>query len=138
MRRLFLLAALLLAVALPVPASAHTPSQKCSVSVDPGRGGPRDTYRITGKHFPLNQNGGSLEVQIDVMRVVFDNAGERLELKSIMWVSLIPGIHTFYVDYNDQVESPSKLQPGHYVVAAEAAHQKGCRTVTGFDVVRGG
>lgn len=138
MRRLFLLAALLLAVALPAPASAHTPSHRCSVSVDPGRGGPRDIYRITGHHFPLRDGGGSLEVQIDISRVVFDDQGQHLQLKTVLFLALVPDVHTFYVDYNDQVESASRLQPGHYVVAAEAAHQKGCRTVTGFDVVRGG
>lgn len=136
MRRLFLLVGLLAAFALPAPAAAHTPSQRCSVSVDPGRAGPRDSYRITGRHFPLPESWPSLEVQIDIMRVVFDENGERLELKSILWLSLIPGGHTFYVDYPDQTEGATRLQPGHYVVGVETPHQKGCRTVTGFDVTR--
>lgn len=139
MRRLLVLTAIVLAVALPAPTAAHTPSRPCSISVDPGRGGPRDVYRITGKHFPMDKNGGSLEVQVDIMRVIFDDNGERLELQSVFTLALVPGIHTFYFDYNDQVEgAPSRLRPGHYVVGAEASHQQRCRTVSGFDVVRGG
>lgn len=139
MRRLFMLVALVLVFALPAPASAHTPARRCSFSVDPGRAGPHAVYRITGRHMPEDKNGGSLEVQVDILKVVFDESGERLELKSLFWVFLLPGIHTFYFDYNEQIEgAPSRLAPGHYVVAAETPHQKGCRTVTGFDVVRGG
>ncbi|MDL2335740.1 MAG: hypothetical protein QFC55_06900 [Chloroflexota bacterium] len=136
MRRLFVLIGLLAALALPAPAAAHVPTHPCSVSVDPSRGSRSDVYRITGTHFPLPVSGPSLEVQIDIMRVVFDDNGERLEIKSIMWLSLIPGGHTFYVDYPDQAEGATRLKPGHYVVGVETPHQKGCRTVTGFDVVR--
>jgi len=91
MRRPFVLIGLALVFALPAPAAAHVPTKRCAISVDPGRGGPRDVYRITGRHFPLDKNG---EV--------------------------------------------SRLQPGHYVVAAQTPHQKGCHTVSGFDVIRGG
>ncbi len=136
MRRLFVLVGLLAALALPAPTAAHVPTRPCSVSVDPSRGSRSDVYRITGKHFPLPDSGPSLEVQIDIMRVAFDDNGERLEIKSIMWLSLIPGGHAFYVDYPDQSEGATRLQPGHYVVGVETPHQKGCRTVTGFDVVR--
>jgi len=135
MRRLFILIGLIAVFALPGPVAAHTPSKPCSVSVTPGHGGPRDTFRITGKHFPLPDSGPSLEVQIDIMRVVFDENGERLEIQTVMWLSLVPGGHTFYVDYPDQSEGGTRLQPGHYVVGVEASHQTGCRTVTGFDVV---
>lgn len=139
MRRLFILTALVVAMAIPSPAAAHEPTRRCSVSVDPGRGGPRDVYRITGRNMPLEENGGSLEVQIDISRVVFDDEGQRLELQTIFVAFLVPNIHRFYVDYNEQdEESTSRLRPGHYVVAMETPHQKGCRSVTGFDVVRGG
>jgi len=139
MRRLFVLIGLALVFALPAPAAAHVPTKGCAISVDPGRGGPRDTYRITGRHFPLAKNGGSLEVRIDVSRVVFGENGPRLEGKTIFFAFLIPGVHTFYIDYNESIEGEvSRLRPGHYVVAAQTPHQKGCHTVSGFDVVRGG
>lgn len=136
MRRLLVLAGLFLLFALPAPVAAHAPSRPCSASVSPKVGGPSTTFRISGKHFPLAENGGSLEVQIDIMRVVFDDDGERLELQSVMWLSLIPEIHKFYVDYPDPFGEATKLEPGHYVVGVESAHQAGCRTVAGFDVVR--
>ena len=138
MRRIFVLAGLFVAIALPSPVSAHEATRRCVVSVDPGRGGPHDTFRITGRHFPLEKNGGSLEVQIEVSRVVFTDVGTGLEGKQIFILSLIPGVHRFYVDINQQIEGQNTgLKPGHYVVAAQTSHQKGCRTAAGFDVVRG-
>ena len=53
MRRLFVVVGLMLGLALPGPAAAHVPSKPCAVSVDPPVGYRTDTYRITGRHFPL-------------------------------------------------------------------------------------
>ena len=90
MRRLFLLVGLALVFALPAPVAAHTPAKPCSVSVDPGRGRPRDVYRITGRHLPHETNGGSLEVQLAISRVVFGEHGPRLKLQQILIAFLIP------------------------------------------------
>jgi hypothetical protein len=136
-----LLVALFVLMLAPGAASAHEISRKCVISVDPGSGGPRDTYRITGRHFPHATNGGGLEVRIDVSRVRYDHHGSPyLEGQQILILFLIPSTHRFYVDYNAPepgAEQP-RLKPGHYVVAAQTPHQPGCRSVTGFDVRRGG
>lgn len=139
MRRLFILVGLALVFVVPAPVAAHDPAKRCTVSVDPGRGGPKDVYRITGRQFPRETNGGSLEVQIAVSRVVHGEDGPRLKLKQLMTAFLIPDVHTWYVDYNvTDEQSATRLRPGHYVVAVETPHQAGCRTTTGFDVRRGG
>jgi hypothetical protein len=140
MRRLALVMAVIAAALLPpAAASAHTISKPCDISVMPGRGGPRDVYRIMGRNFPEEKNGGSLEVQIHVSRVVYTADGPSLKMKTLYFVFLIPNIHAFYVDFNAPMEGESnRLKPGHYVVAAETPHQRGCHTTTGFDVRRGG
>ncbi|HUR16290.1 MAG TPA: hypothetical protein VMZ33_03300 [Candidatus Limnocylindrales bacterium] len=142
MRRLIpALVVLLVLLLAPAAVSAHEISRSCVISVEPGTGGTRDIYRITGRHFPHEVNGGGLEVRIDVSRVVFDHHGSsHLEMKQILILFLIPTTHRFYVDFNAPEPGAVQpwLKPGHYVVAAQTPHQPGCRTVSGFDVRRFG
>ena len=139
-RLVAVLAVLLVGLLAPAAASAHEISRRCVISVDPGTGGPRDTYRITGRHFPHADNGGGLEVRIDISRVRFDHHGSPyLEGKQILILFLIPNTHRFYVDFigSDPGGAQGRLQPGHYVVAAQTPHQPGCKSVAGFQVRRG-
>jgi hypothetical protein len=146
MRRLFVLLGLALVFALPATAAAHAPTKRCSISVDPGSGGPRDVYRITGRHFPLPEEGLSLRVRIHIFRVVIDEPGVdglpkvSLKLKHLSEGAMVPGGHYWRIDFSALEYFPEnpRLRPGHYLVTAQALEQAGCRTSTSFHVVRGG
>lgn len=119
MRRLASLFVLLVLVASLAPASVAAASPThCSVDVSPSSGSGTDVYRISGTNIPL----GSAEVRIDIWRL-----GSRE--RSILFVSLVPGASTFYVDYNESFpgEPAEPLAAGRYRVIMQTAHGSGCR-----------
>lgn len=120
-------AALLILGAVPgVTAAAST---KCSIEVTPSSGGPTDNYRITASNFPVDPNGGGIEVRIDVRRL-----GTRTG--AIYFLFLIPGITDFYLDLNQTPpgEPAESIEPGRYHVRAQTAHVAGCHAVDHFVV----
>ena len=128
MRRFIpLLAALLILGALPGVAAAA--SDKCSIEATPAAGGPTDVFRITGSNFPVDPNGGGIEVRIDIKRL-----GTRSG--SIYFLFLIPGTTEFYVDLNQAApgEPVEPVEPGRYLVLAQTAHLAGCHAVDMFVV----
>lgn len=128
MRRFIpLLAALLMLGALPSVTAAA--SDRCSVDVTPASGGTNDIYRLTGSNFPVDPNGGGVEVRIDIKHL-----GTRSG--SIYFVFLVPGATEFYVDLNEPPpgEPAMPMEPGRYLVLAETAHMAGCFDVDTFEV----
>lgn len=128
MRRFIpLLATLLILGALPGVAAADT--SKCSIEVTPAAGGPTDTFRVTASNFPVDPNGGGIEVRIDVKRL-----GTRTG--SIYFLFLVPGVTEFYLDLNQPApgEPVEPMEPGRYLVLAQTAHLAGCHAVDHFVV----
>ena len=121
------LAALLILGALPGAAGAA--SKKCSIEVTPASGVPTDIYRVTASNFPVDPNGGGIEVRIDIKRL-----GTRTG--SIFFLFLIPGVTEFYVDLNlpPPGEPAEPIEPGRYLVLAQTAHLAGCHAVDHFVV----
>lgn len=126
-RTILLLVALLIAAVFPAVTSAA--SSQCSIEVAPAAGAPTDVYRVSATNFPVDPNGGSIEVRIDVRRL-----GTREG--SIYFLFLVPGTTEFYLDINQVVpgEPVEPMQPGRYLVVAETAHMTGCRSVDRFTV----
>lgn len=112
-----------------VPGVAAAASTKCSIEVTPSSGGQTDTYRVTATNFPVDPNGGGIEVRIDVRHL-----GTRTG--SIYFLFLIPGITDFYLDINQAPpgEPAESLAPGRYHVIAQTAHLAGCHAVDSFVV----
>lgn len=128
MRRFIpVLAALLILGALPGVTAAAV--EKCSIEVTPASGGPTDLYRIAGSNFPVDPNGGGIEVRIDVKHL-----GTRSG--SIYFLFLVPGATEFYLDLNriGPGEPVEPMEPGRYLVLAETAHMIGCRDMDMFVV----
>ena len=126
MRRLIpVLAAAMLVAALPAAVSAG--EARCSIDVAPATGGPTDVYRVSASNFPVDPDGGSVEVRIDVRRL-----GTREG--SIFFLFLVPGTTEFYLDINQLApgEPVEPMTPGRYLVVAETAHQAGCHAVDRF------
>ncbi len=107
MRRIALVLTLLLATL--VPGSVAAASERCSMAISPSAGSPTDVYRIAVVGVPVDPQGGSIEVRIDVRRL-----GSRD--RSIIFAFLIPGVTEFYVDYNQSFEGEplNPLVPGRY------------------------
>jgi hypothetical protein len=128
MRRFIpLLAALLVLGVAPGVTAAAT--SKCSIEVTPASGGSTDIYRVTASNFPVDPNGGGIEVRIDVRRL-----GTRTG--SIYFLFLIPGITEFYLDLNQPApgEPIEPVEPGRYLVLAQTAHLAGCHAIDHFVV----
>ena len=130
MRRLIgLLATLTILTAMPAAVSAA--ESRCSIDVAPSAGGPTDLYRLTASGFPVDPNGGSVEVRIDVHRL-----GTREG--SVYFLFLIPGTTEFYLDLNQLApeEPVEPMVPGRYLVLAETSHLAGgCHAVDRLVVV---
>ena len=128
MRRFALLLAALVAAAV-APAATLAAADRCSIEVTPASGSPTDLYRVTATNFPVDPEGGSVEVRIDVRRL-----GTRGG--SIYFLHLIPGITDFYLDLNGTVpgDPVEPMLPGRYLVVAETAHMTGCHVVDRFMV----
>lgn len=132
MRRLTALVALVSLLSLaPTPAAAAE-VRSCSIQVTPSHGRGTTTYRISGKDFPSTTDGSPLEVQIDVSRTSRRDPHGKTVI--FMWLWLIPGGHSFYVDYNTTAEGQPPLKAGHYLVSVETPHQRGCITHDSFRV----
>ena len=128
MRRLALVAALLAAMLIPGAASAAV--ARCSLSISPESGSPTGDYRFTVSDVPVDANGGSVEVRIDIRRL-----GTREG--AIIHAFLIPGVTEFYVDYNvaPPGEPAESLATGRYLVDVSTPHLHGpCRAVGQFIV----
>lgn len=131
MRRFALAGALLLSLVIPAAVSAAP--GRCSVAISPDAGSPTDAYRITVSNMPIDPQGGSVEVRLDVGRL-----GSRGG--TIFIVAVVPGFSEFYVDYNFSYpgEPPlDPLAPGRYQVSATTAHLAGraaCHAVAQFIV----
>ena len=129
MRQVALVLTLLLATLVPGSVAAAT--ERCSLAVSPSVGSPTDVYRIAVSGVPIDPQGGSVEVRIDIRRL-----GSRDG--SIIFAFLIPGVTEFFVDYNQVFEGeppPNPLAQGRYLVSASAPHiNGGCRAVGQFVV----
>ena len=117
MRRIALLASLVLVLGIAAPVAAAQPT-RCSITVTPVAGTTTDTYRITGTGFPA----GSWESFTDVHLAVGRARDGRL--MPTMFLVLFPGGNgEFYIDYNVRYEGEDPtppLVPGLYRVRAEA------------------
>ena len=128
MRRFTLVFALL--VALLAPASVSAAPARCSLEISPSSGSPTDAYRFTVSDVPVYDNGGSLEVRIDIRRL-----GTREG--SVIFAFLIPGVTEFFVDYNvaPPGEPAESILPGRYLIGVSTPHDHGaCRAVGQFVV----
>jgi hypothetical protein len=126
MRRIALLAVLVLTASFASSAVVSAATSRCSVSVDPSIGSPTDIYRITVTD--LTPDPGSLEVRVDV-RLLGARSG------SIYLASLIPNTSVFYIDHTGDPEQP--LESGRYLVRVSTPHVNGaagCHTTTTFTV----
>lgn len=128
MRRIALLLATLALITI-APATASAATERCSIEVSPASGTSTDVYRVTATNFPVDPDGGSIEVRIDVRRL-----GTREG--SIFFLLLVPGTTEFYLDIN-QVAPGEPVEPmaeGRYLVVAETAHLAGCLATDRFVV----
>lgn len=129
MRRIALLLALLLALVVPSATSAAT--TRCTVDISPAIGSTTGVYRITVSGVPVDPDGGSVEVRVDVKRL-----GSRDG--SVYFAFLFPGTTQFYIDHNLGLpgEPPNDpLVPGRYRVFVSTPHIEGpCHTTDGFVV----
>ena len=128
MRRFAMLLAILMLLAA-APGSVAAAAERCSIEVTPAAGAPTDVYRVTASNFPVDPDGGSIEVRIDVRRL-----GTREG--SIFFLFLVPGTADFYLDINRVVpeEPVEPMAEGRYLVVAETAHHAGCVTTDRFVV----
>ena len=125
-RVLLLSAMLMLGLA---PAGAAAASERCSIEVAPATGAPTDTYRLTATGFPVDPQGGSVEVRIDVRRL-----GTREGM--VFFLHLVPGTTSFYLDIN-QLAPEEPVDPmtfGRYQVVAETPHRAACHDTARFEV----
>lgn len=131
MRRIALVFALL--AALLAPASVSAGSSKCSITISPTAGSPSDVYRLAVTNVPIDPNGGSVEVRIDIRRL-----GTREG--SVYFVFVLPGLTEFYVDHHAPFPDeppPDPLATGRYLVEVTTPHISGpgaCHTVGQFVV----
>jgi hypothetical protein len=128
MRRIALVFALL--AALLAPASASAAVATCSLTISPTEGAPTDAFRFSVTNVPVDPDGGSVEVRIDIRRL-----GTREG--SIIFAFLIPGVTEFFVDYNvaPPGEPAETLVAGRYLVDVSTPHLHGaCRAVGRFSV----
>lgn len=131
MRRIALVFALLATMLIPGAATAG--SERCSFTISPTSGSPTDVYRIAVSNVPVDPNGGSIEVRIDIRRL-----GTREG--SVYFVFLIPGVTEFYVDHNyayPEEPAPDPLATGRYHVEVITPHLSGanaCHAVGQFVV----
>lgn len=128
-RALAILTLVLVATLAPVGV-ASAASTRCAVSITPATGSPTDVYRIAVAGVPVDLNGGSVEVRLDI-RLLGTRSG------SIYFVFVVPGATEFYVDHNESLEGePSEgLAPGRYLVQVTTPHIHGaCSTVGRFTV----
>lgn len=128
MRRFAMLLAILMLLAA-APGSVAAAAERCSIEVTPAAGAPTDVYRVTASNFPVDPDGGSIEVRIDVRRL-----GTREG--SIFFLFLVPGTTDFYLDINQVVpeEPVEPVAEGRYLVVAETAHHAGCVATDRFVV----
>lgn len=131
MRRFAALLAVLSLLSFGASSVSASSSPGCRVWVTPAQGTTTTTYRINGAHFPSAVDGGSLEVQIVVWHRTRHDARHAVR---IMWLSLIPGGHRFYVDINDPTDGQPGLRPDRYHLDVETPHQAGCHTHAAFRV----
>jgi hypothetical protein len=127
-RLAWILAAVLMLTLLPTPVAA---AERCTIDVTPDQGSPTDVYRISVSDIPVDPNGGSVEVRIDVRRL-----GSREG--SIFFVFLVPGVTDFFLDYNaafPEEPPPDPLAEGRYLVSAQTPHVRGCHSTDRFVVV---
>lgn len=119
MRAIALVFALFAALLAPAPVSAGT--DKCSLAISPTSGSPTDVYRFTVSNMPVDPNGGSVEARIDIRRL-----GTREG--SVYFVSLIPGVSEFFVDYKyayPEEPAPDPLATSRYLVEVTTPHLSG-------------
>ena len=117
MRRIALLASIVLALGIAAPVAAAAPTG-CSISVTPSIGSTTDTYRITGTGFPAGSWESFTDVHLGIVR-----AGDGRLMPTMFMVLFPGGGGEFFVDINQSYEGeepPSTLAPGLYRVRAEA------------------
>lgn len=131
MRRFALLVALL--AAMLVPGTAAAASDRCSFTISPTTGSPTDVYRIAVSNVPVDPNGGSIEVRIDIRRLGTRDG-------SVYFAFLFPGVTEFYVDHNyayPEEPAPDPLPTGRYLVEVATPHLSGpdaCHAMGQFTV----